>query len=206
MKFLIVLVALVASVAAGTLSRDNIEPLSLEHVEYSTYWLMLVCFPFDCHCWSLTLLSRIYLTVNSLNTSWTAKHNFKGLKIEDLKKLCGTFLEDDEDESYRLASSAELSNKLPANFDSSEQWPECKETILHVRDQGESFFFEIFKLKIIIFLKIISKIFIQHSYYFSNSFKGSCGSCWAARIPNSNSEPPEPPGSKAFRQTFPFLI
>ena len=140
MKFLVVFVALVASVAAVSLSRENIEPLSVEHVEYSMYTIRR-----SGHFWFgivfiYTLWSFSNPKVNSLNTTWKAGHNFKGLTINDLKKLCGTFLKDNKYETeYSYENFFDIDAKLPANFDAREKWPECKETINHVRDQGKLF-------------------------------------------------------------------
>lgn len=57
----------------------------------------------------------------------------------------------------------DLSNDLPENFDSREQWPDCP-TIKEVRDQGKQTEFHNFRY-----------------CYYNEHFKisGSCGSCWA---------------------------
>ena len=49
-------------------------------------------------------------------------------------------MEDDEEETnYRFPDLFEIDANLPDNFDAAEKWPECKETIYHVRDQGKFF-------------------------------------------------------------------
>lgn len=103
--------AFLAITAQAAVLKDpmTIEALSDDHVEY----------------------------INSLNTTWTAGHNFKGLKIEQLKRLCGAVL-DNENSPLAIKSVGENFNAaaLPKEFDSRKKWPECAETIKHVRDQG----------------------------------------------------------------------
>jgi cathepsin B len=76
--------------------------------------------------------SDIISHVNNAQTSWKAGHNkrFQGLKIKDIKRLCGT----------AITGAAELPIKevdipaaLPATFDARTQWPDC---IGAIRDQG----------------------------------------------------------------------
>ena len=87
MKLLIVLVALVASVAAVSLSRENIEPLSEEHVEYSTYCsrMELSSFPvglqlrFDVISnWKVYLIFLITFLLPFFTHSQLAEHFMEG--------------------------------------------------------------------------------------------------------------------------------
>lgn len=108
MKFLVIFLALVVSSQA--IGRENIESLSAEHVEY----------------------------INQLNTTWKAAHNFRGIKIEDLKRLCGSLdvpLSDDADNDISTDLVSSL-RSLPESFDARQEWPQCNETISHIRDQG----------------------------------------------------------------------
>jgi len=71
--------------------------------------------------------------VNSVQTSWRAGHNkrFSGMKIKDVKKLCGTIM--DASEKLPVRKDIEIVSALPDTFDAREQWPTC---IGAIRDQG----------------------------------------------------------------------
>jgi len=110
MKLLIFLVAcLFAYVQATSIrSREHIESLSPEHVEY----------------------------INQLNTTWRAGHNFKGYKIHQLKGLCGTIIENMHEIPIQVNDESTNANNLPIEFDSRKRWPECADVISHIRDQA----------------------------------------------------------------------
>jgi len=109
---LILLACLAVYVQATTISiRENIEPLTVEHVEF----------------------------INQLNTTWKAEHQFKGYKIHELKGLCGAYLDENENENENIPILNNFNfdiQSLPTEFDSRKQWPECADVISHIRDQG----------------------------------------------------------------------
>jgi len=105
------LISFVCFVQSKSLASDRpFEPLTDEHVDY----------------------------INNLKTTWRAGHNFKGLKVEQLKRLLGVEIPIEEN---KVNSDAENKYnigimKLPDSFDSTKQWPDCADVINHVRDQG----------------------------------------------------------------------
>jgi cathepsin B len=72
--------------------------------------------------------------VNSVQAKWTAGHNkrFQGLKIKDIKKLCGTAI---TGEAELPIKDVEIPAALPDTFDSRTEWPQCA-SIGAIRDQG----------------------------------------------------------------------
>jgi len=70
--------------------------------------------------------------VNQVQSSWKAGHNkrFEGMKIKDIKKLCGTSMNPTEILPLKEVS---VVNALPETFDARVQWPDC---IGAIRDQG----------------------------------------------------------------------
>lgn len=84
---------------------------------------------------------KIVNKVNSANGVWQAGLNFPHFISSDrLKKLMGTILETHEDDkennSQDLFVEYALNESIPDEFDSRENWPECKDVINHIRDQG----------------------------------------------------------------------
>ncbi|XP_072906430.1 cathepsin B-like [Hemitrygon akajei] len=78
-------------------------------------------------------LSPDFVTlINKLNTTWQAGQNFQNVPFSLVKRLCGTFLNGPR---LPLRSENIAVTKLPRNFDSREQWPDCP-TIKEIRDQG----------------------------------------------------------------------
>ena len=78
-------------------------------------------------------------------------------------------MEDDEEETnYRFPDLFEIDANLPDNFDAAEKWPECKETIYHVRDQGKFFILteNSTSNQTALIPELIEKLFV---------FTGSCG-------------------------------
>jgi len=69
--------------------------------------------------------------VNSVQSSWKAGHNkrFNGMKIKDVKKLCGVV----ETTDSLPVKHIEAIEALPDSFDSRDQWPGC---VGAIRDQG----------------------------------------------------------------------
>jgi len=72
--------------------------------------------------------------VNAAKTSWKAGHNkrFEGLKIKDIKKLCGVPLETSVEDILPV-KEVEVLTEIPDSFDARTQWPGC---IGAIRDQG----------------------------------------------------------------------
>jgi len=70
--------------------------------------------------------------VNSVQSNWKAGHNkrFQGLKIKDVKKLCGTTITSTPELPIK---EIEVPSALPETFDARTQWPGC---IGAIRDQG----------------------------------------------------------------------
>jgi cathepsin B len=70
--------------------------------------------------------------VNSVQSSWKAGHNkrFQGLKVKDIKKLCGTEITGVAELPIK---HVEVPSALPDTFDARTQWPGC---IGAIRDQG----------------------------------------------------------------------
>lgn len=70
--------------------------------------------------------------INKINTTWTAGHNFHKVDYSYVQKLCGTLLK-----GPKLPVMVQYAGdiKMPKNFDSREQWPDCP-TIKEIRDQG----------------------------------------------------------------------
>ena len=81
--------------------------------------------------------------------TWTAgvSDRFRGLPIGHSKTLCGAKTMD-QDELQKLYQSKKVSPKLPQSywdslpappdtFDSATHWPDCKDTILDIRDQSD---------------------------------------------------------------------
>mmetsp|Transcript_12214 Transcript_12214/g.19940 ORF Transcript_12214/g.19940 Transcript_12214/m.19940 type:complete len:341 (+) Transcript_12214:34-1056(+) len=85
--------------------------------------------------------SEIAAKINAMNTTWKAHESprFKGLKLKQVKQLCGTFLKDHKD--YKALPEKEgsnydnIANDIPDNFDSRTNWPKCP-SIGHIRDQS----------------------------------------------------------------------
>lgn len=74
--------------------------------------------------------------VNSANLNWTAGKNFNSnYKPHHVAGLCGTVMGENRLPVKEQFFRAEEFDKLPKNFDSREQWPECP-SIGEVRDQG----------------------------------------------------------------------
>jgi len=71
--------------------------------------------------------------VNKAQTSWKAGHNkrFSGMKIKDVKRLCGTNI--GTQEKLPVRKDIDIVSALPDTFDSRDQWPTC---IGAIRDQG----------------------------------------------------------------------
>lgn len=78
--------------------------------------------------WSQDIINHI----NKLNTTWKAGQNFYNVDQSYLKSLCGTILHGPK---LPLKTSYSGKVKLPDNFDSRTQWPNCP-TIREIRDQG----------------------------------------------------------------------
>ncbi|KAK5873815.1 hypothetical protein PBY51_018820 [Eleginops maclovinus] len=78
------------------------------------------------------LSSEMVNYINKINTTWTAGHNFHTADYSHVKRLCGTMLD-----GPKLPVMVQYSGniKLPTNFDSREQWPNCP-TLKEIRDQG----------------------------------------------------------------------
>uniref|UniRef100_A0A8C5A8E3 Cathepsin B n=1 Tax=Gadus morhua TaxID=8049 RepID=A0A8C5A8E3_GADMO len=78
------------------------------------------------------LSSEMVDYINQVNTTWKAGQNFRHVDHSYVKKLCGTFLN-----GPRLPTMVRYSGdvKLPENFDSRVQWPQCP-TLKEIRDQG----------------------------------------------------------------------
>lgn len=66
------------------------------------------------------------------NTTWKAGHNFEGVPVGHIKKLCGV-LEDPN--GFKLPPIQHKVGTLPKEFDSREKWSNCP-TLKEVRDQG----------------------------------------------------------------------
>lgn len=75
--------------------------------------------------------------VNAARTTWEAHHNFDPdfYKPQDLKRLCGTYLHNDEKSELPVNYPKLTFRDLPENFDSRTEWPDCQ-SIKMVRDQG----------------------------------------------------------------------
>jgi len=76
---------------------------------------------------------ELIASINSAQLSWKAGHNkrFAGLKVKDVKKLCGTVEARPEDKLPVKVVPA--LSALPDTFDARTQWPGC---IGAIRDQG----------------------------------------------------------------------
>jgi len=104
---------------------------------------LLCCFVFFVSVFSVSVIlddqdpateDTIINHINSVQSAWKAGHNkrFQGLKVKDVKKLCGTFLPTPEE--LRLEErQVDIAAALPDSFDSRTQWPDC---IGAIRDQG----------------------------------------------------------------------
>jgi len=70
--------------------------------------------------------------VNNAQTAWRAGHNkrFEGLKIKDIKRLCGTAITGSPELPIK---EVEIPAALPTTFDARTEWPGC---IGAIRDQG----------------------------------------------------------------------
>ncbi|XP_075966443.1 cathepsin B [Anarhichas minor] len=70
--------------------------------------------------------------INKANTTWMAGHNFHNVDYSYIRRLCGTMLK-----GPKLPIMVQYAGdlKLPKNFDSREQWPNCP-TLKEIRDQG----------------------------------------------------------------------
>ncbi|XP_032416853.1 cathepsin B [Xiphophorus hellerii] len=78
------------------------------------------------------LSSEMVNYINKLNTTWKAGHNFRDVDFGYVKNLCGTLLKGPK---LPIMVQYAESMKLPAEFDSREQWPNCP-TLREIRDQG----------------------------------------------------------------------
>ncbi|XP_068608621.1 cathepsin B [Brachionichthys hirsutus] len=78
------------------------------------------------------LSSEMVKYINAFNSSWKAGHNFHNVDYSYVQRLCGTKLN-----GPKLPVLFQYSGnvKLPAEFDSREQWPNCP-TLKEIRDQG----------------------------------------------------------------------
>ena len=77
-------------------------------------------------------------TVNSnTNSTWVAGVNnkFEGMSLKEVSRLMGTIVDPDWAISSETGEFT-LSDDLPTNFDSREQWTDCAATINHIRDQS----------------------------------------------------------------------
>lgn len=74
-----------------------------------------------------------YINQNA-KTTWKAGHNFKGMPIQYVKRLCGV-IEDPNHAKPATLLHTIIANTLPENFDARKKWPHCP-TIREVRDQG----------------------------------------------------------------------
>lgn len=70
--------------------------------------------------------------INKVNTTWKAGHNFRNMDHSYVKKLCGTLLNGPK-LPFMVSYSGDV--KLPKDFDSRVQWPNCP-TLQEIRDQG----------------------------------------------------------------------
>jgi len=106
--------------------------------------LLVILFVSSVLCWrpiAITTTEKpanddnIINQVNSLGTTWTAGRNerFNGLKVKDVRTLCGVL--DPIDESPMPVEASILSSALPTSFDARTQWPNC-ESIGTILDQG----------------------------------------------------------------------
>uniref|UniRef100_H3DJZ9 Cathepsin B n=1 Tax=Tetraodon nigroviridis TaxID=99883 RepID=H3DJZ9_TETNG len=78
------------------------------------------------------LSSEMVNYINKLNSTWTAGHNFHNVDYSYVKKLCGTLLKGPK-LPLMIRYAGDI--KLPKEFDSREQWPNCP-TLKEIRDQG----------------------------------------------------------------------
>uniref|UniRef100_A0A8D2ZVY7 Cathepsin B n=1 Tax=Scophthalmus maximus TaxID=52904 RepID=A0A8D2ZVY7_SCOMX len=78
------------------------------------------------------LSSELVNYINKINTTWKAGHNFHNVDYGYVRRLCGTMLK-----GPKLPLMVQYAGgmKLPEEFDSREQWPNCP-TLKEIRDQG----------------------------------------------------------------------
>ncbi|KAI0229188.1 Cathepsin B [Lamellibrachia satsuma] len=67
-------------------------------------------------------------------TTWKAGHNFKGVPVSHIKKLCGALKNPNGPILETIEHEVNL-DAIPKEFDSRKQWPNCP-TIREIRDQG----------------------------------------------------------------------
>jgi len=79
------------------------------------------------------LSQKMIDSINLMNTTWKAGHNFGELSLEYVKGLLGVH---PDNHMYRLPEiEHQLVEDIPESFDSREQWPNCP-SIGEIRDQG----------------------------------------------------------------------
>jgi len=78
---------------------------------------------------------KVIAFVNNLNTTWKAGRSvrFQGLRVKEVKALCGVL--DTIDESPLPLEASVLSSAYPDTFDARTQWPNCA-SIGTILDQG----------------------------------------------------------------------
>lgn len=92
---------------ASIKSFPNHEPLSQEMVDYINF---------------------------EAKTTWKAGHNFKGVPVSHIKKLCGVLKNPNGPMLEAIEHEVDLES-IPKEFDSRKNWPNCP-TIQEIRDQG----------------------------------------------------------------------
>ncbi|KAJ3653168.1 hypothetical protein Zmor_012432 [Zophobas morio] len=82
--------------------------------------------------------NRLVDTINSKKTTWTAGVNFPGETPEEFAKKRLGFLGNHPDPNFRVAKKVHKIGRtaIPESFDARDQWPQCKDVIDNIRDQG----------------------------------------------------------------------
>ena len=106
-------------------------------------------------------LDAVVARSNSLQTTWkaAASPRFKNMSRLEVIAMMGVPMQEHQRSLVSLPKSSSTSSlALPTAFSVSEQWPQCA---LHIMDQG---------------VRSCACVCVK---FFSNTFSGNCGSCWA---------------------------
>jgi len=88
--------------------------------------------------WNEPAISPFMVELINMKTNlWEAHESprFEGVSKEEVKKLCGTFVDPELALPVKIHTTAELAGDIPATFDARTQWPECS-MIGFARDQA----------------------------------------------------------------------